>query len=169
MRNGPYELVVAPPNYPGKKYRGRYVYEHQLVWWRTTGIVVPKGMVIHHKNEQKRDNRFENLELKSASAHTSDHHPGPQNNTSTLLCAWCKATFCVPSRERSSRCRRGRKNVFCCRSHAVQHQHAERNKTATDSTLPHGIMPTYRKGCRCDLCRSANAATQRSYRSRKKQ
>lgn len=61
MRNGPYEMVVAPAGYPGKKYRGRYVYEHQLVWWKKTGKLVPLGFVLHHKNEHKRHNVFSNL------------------------------------------------------------------------------------------------------------
>ena len=34
MINGDYILVVAPPDYPGVKYRGRYCYEHRLVWWK---------------------------------------------------------------------------------------------------------------------------------------
>lgn len=27
VRNGPYEMVVAPAEYPGTRYRGKYVYE----------------------------------------------------------------------------------------------------------------------------------------------
>ena len=73
VKNGDYELVVAPSDYPGTKYRGRYVYEHHLVWWRTTGETVPKGSVLHHRNEEKRDNRFANLELKDVAAHARGH------------------------------------------------------------------------------------------------
>jgi len=73
MRNGPYELVVAPADYPGKRYRGRYVYEHHLVWWQHTGEVVPEGHVVHHKNEHKRDNRFDNFELQAKPLHDAAH------------------------------------------------------------------------------------------------
>jgi hypothetical protein len=73
MRNGPYELVKAPEDYPGKKYRGRYVYEHHLIWWQNHGYTVPNEHVVHHKNENKRDNRIENLELKSVSEHAREH------------------------------------------------------------------------------------------------
>jgi hypothetical protein len=31
VRNGKYTLVVAPAEYPGMRYRGRYVYEHHLL------------------------------------------------------------------------------------------------------------------------------------------
>lgn len=74
MKNGPYILVVAPDDYPGMKYRGRYVYEHHLVWWRHTGQLVPKGSVLHHKDDQKTRNVIDNLELKSNGAHTAEHN-----------------------------------------------------------------------------------------------
>lgn len=74
MKNGPYELVIAPPEYPGKKYRGRYCYEHHLVWWQNTGGLPGPGEVVHHKNEDKRDNSYGNLEKKTGGKHTADHH-----------------------------------------------------------------------------------------------
>ena len=73
MKNGSYELVEAPVDYPGRRYRNRYVYEHHLVWWENTGQLVPVGSVVHHKNGCKRDNQFQNLELKEHGVHTSDH------------------------------------------------------------------------------------------------
>jgi hypothetical protein len=73
VKNGPYEMVMAPEEYPGKRYRGRYCYEHHLVYWRAYGILPKRGEVVHHKNEQKRDNRIENLEIKTVGQHNSDH------------------------------------------------------------------------------------------------
>lgn len=73
MKNGPYELVAAPTEYPGFKYRGKYCYEHHLVWWRTTGEIIENPYCIHHKNEDKRDNSFSNLEKLTKSDHTSLH------------------------------------------------------------------------------------------------
>lgn len=126
MKNGPYELVIAPENYPGKKYRDRYVYEHHLVWWQNTGTLVPVDMVIHHKNEQKRDNSFSNLELMSKSKHSADHHPGPQNKTVSCVCAWCGCSFSLSAKDYSSKRSAGYKNIFCSRSHSVKHQHAQK-------------------------------------------
>lgn len=71
MRNGPYILLKAPIDYPGKKYRGKYVYEHHLVWWKCKGELIDAEDVVHHINGNKHDNRIENLEKISRSDHTS--------------------------------------------------------------------------------------------------
>ena len=73
MKNGEYELVIAPEGYPGKLYRDRYAYEHRVVWWKTTGTLPKEDEVIHHLNENKRDNRFENLTVLSREAHSKIH------------------------------------------------------------------------------------------------
>ena len=76
MRNGEYELVIAPDDYPGMKYRDRYCYEHLLVWWMNTGRVPDDSEVIHHANGNKRDNRFENLILMTVEQHNETHSTG---------------------------------------------------------------------------------------------
>lgn len=124
MRNGPYELVVAPEAYPGFRYRGRYVYEHHLVWWNNTGELVPPGFVLHHKNENKRDNRFKNLEQKPRGLHTKEHVK--PSALAPLTCARCGASFEISLRFVKMRLKRGQKRFFCCRSHQVQQQHADR-------------------------------------------
>ncbi len=86
MKNGPYEMVKAPDDYPGKKYRGRYCYEHQLVWWQETGELAPDDHVIHHKTDDTRDNGFENLELKTRASHTLDHC---KVKPIKIPCGWC--------------------------------------------------------------------------------
>ena len=74
MKNGPYELVIAPDDFPGKKYRDIYCYEHTLVWWINTGVIPKSNEIIHHKQPgNKRDNRFENLELLTNSEHAKLH------------------------------------------------------------------------------------------------
>lgn len=47
--------------------------EHVLVWELHNGPV-PVGMVVHHINNNPRDNRIENLEVMTRSAHTKLHH-----------------------------------------------------------------------------------------------
>lgn len=50
------------------------VREHRLVWERAYGEI-PRGYSIHHINEDKTDNRLENLEMVSHQAHSVHHNP----------------------------------------------------------------------------------------------
>ena len=122
MRNGPYELVLAPKEYPGKLYRGKYAYEHHLVWWKNTGNLVLDPMLIHHKNHHKRDNRYENLELQERGPHSARHNKertGPIQYVE-LICAWCQRPFLIEKRNECSRKKAG--NNHCSRSCSVKHQ-----------------------------------------------
>ena len=119
MRNGPYILIVAPDGYPGKKYRGRYAYEHSVVWWRHTGKTVPAGYLIHHKNENKHDNRFKNLELKSNSKHTAEHHTLPRT---VLDCAYCGRKVTRKRAEHAYRLSIGQADFYCNRSCFAKHK-----------------------------------------------
>lgn len=115
MKNGPYELVIAPPEYPGKRYRDRYVYEHQLVWWQSTGQLVPDDCLVHHKNEQKRDNRIDNLELKNRAAHSSEHALERQpTRMTTYICGNCTKEVTVTSRLLKQRLRKAKCGLVFC-------------------------------------------------------
>ena len=119
MRNGNYNLVIAPSEYPGKKYRDRYCYEHHLVWWENTGETVKTGEVIHHKNGDHRDNVFSNLEKMKVEPHVKSHNP---KKILMVKCEWCKNNF--PTSPRSYRFKRkhGQKNFYCSRHCQVTHQ-----------------------------------------------
>ena len=110
MKNGPYILVIAPPNYPGKRYRSRYCYEHHLIWWTETGQLPEDGYLIHHKDHNKHNNDFSNLELISVTQHNQLHHTKTTPNASCHLCA--KPLIVRPYRIKSG------KPIFCSRQHS---------------------------------------------------
>ncbi len=120
MKNGPYILVKAPENYPGRLYRGKYVYEHQLVWWQNTGELIPKDSVIHHKNENKHDNRIENLEIQTRAIHTSEHHEPAE--VEQLTCEWCNVEFTRTKRIIKGSKKQGNIHIFCGPSCQMKYQ-----------------------------------------------
>jgi len=60
------------PDHPWPRRSG-YVHEHVRLMELHIGRRIRRGEVVHHRNEKKQDNRLENLELKTASRHSSDH------------------------------------------------------------------------------------------------
>lgn len=127
MKNGPYILVVAPEEYPGKKYRGRYIYEHHFVWWQATGEVLPKGIEIHHINGKHKDNRLKNLARVTSLQHRQFHYEqnGLRDKPAKRVsreCAHCGIIF----ERRNSDFNKGYKRYFCCKSHQVTVQQKER-------------------------------------------
>ena len=93
MRNGKYNLVKAPQNFPGKKYRGKYCYEHQLVYWQNTGLTSKEKECIHHENGQTRDNTFSNLKLKDKGNHSGEHGKKKGITCVKVKCPQCGKIF----------------------------------------------------------------------------
>ena len=127
MKNGPYTLVIAPSDYPGKKYRGRYCYEHRLVYWQKHGILPP---VVHHKNDDRQDNRPRNLKGSTNSDHSSYHGYLRRKPIQPRNCKYC-GKFFAPRRK-------GGANRFCSRA-------CYRLACKTGNSFP-GHIPEWRKG-----------------------
>jgi hypothetical protein len=166
MRNGPYILRVAPENYPGKRYRGTYAYEHHLVWWQAHGVVPGPDEVIHHQNGDKHDNRIENLGLLTRKAH-AEHHGEENRVLETATCAFCGAEFSALPSRLAARRKQNDGRLFCSRLCGAKAQH--RRKPKLESDLTHGTSAGYlRRRCRCALCREWNNARMRVYKAKKR-
>jgi len=70
--NDGYVRIYAPNHPRAQKTTGR-VYEHILVAEAHFGISIARGVVVHHRNGIKTDNRPENLELTTAGVHAKGH------------------------------------------------------------------------------------------------
>lgn len=65
-------IYIYMPNHPNA--RKNYVLEHRLVVEKKIGRYLKKGEVVHHINENKKDNRIENLMLfPTTGAHMAFH------------------------------------------------------------------------------------------------
>ena len=67
-----YVKIRVGKNHPLADPNG-YAYEHVVVWCAAGNPRPPRGWVIHHRNEDKTDNRIENLEVKRRGQHNAEH------------------------------------------------------------------------------------------------
>ena len=72
--NGGY-IYIASKNHPNSTLDG-YVAEHRLVMEKKIGRFLLKEEIIHHLNENKSDNRIENLVITNSSEHIKKYHSG---------------------------------------------------------------------------------------------
>ena len=122
MKNGPYILVIPPEDYPGKRYRNRYAYEHHVIYWVNKGVIPKVGEVIHHINGDKTDNRIENLQLETVSNHSSYHGGKKGKKVVNLTCFYCGISFTREVRN----IKKDQTRFFCCRAHQVTVQQQDR-------------------------------------------
>jgi len=89
---------VFCPDHP-RAWSTGYVYSHSLLMELHLGRFLKKGEVIHHRNEDRSDNRIENLEVKSNSSHAADHGRAKGTRVIELRCPWCAQIFTRPLRQ----------------------------------------------------------------------
>lgn len=104
--------------------RGR-ILEHRYVMACALGRSLAPDEVVHHKNHNPRDNRLENLELMTWSAHSKQHNI---KKSVTCVCPVCCTVF-----ERTRRTING-KRVFCSRSCAAQFYRTNRGNMVEPGT-----------------------------------
>ena len=68
--------VTYQKGYRFLRINGKNVREHNYVWIRESGWnFIPKGFVVHHINQDKLDNRIENLACIPRDIHLKIHNP----------------------------------------------------------------------------------------------
>ena len=106
----------------------RWILEQQ------TGSLIPKGIDVHHTNEDYTDNSLENLELKSHVVHTRDHSAYPSTKLS-VICVLCKKASVKEARNvRWNQYSRGSAGPFCSSRCSGKWSRAEQIKKGLTNT-----------------------------------
>ena len=66
------------PGHPLARRDG-YIFEHRLVAYEA-GLLIDPELQVHHRNEDRADNRLENLQIMDCAGHAVLHHP-PQSDS----------------------------------------------------------------------------------------
>ena len=90
VKKGDY-LYAVVPDHPNRT-RNNYVLLHRVVMENHLGRLLTEDEVVHHLNEDKKDNRIENLEVMTKEEHNR-HHSQIGRQNSILQCAYCHKIF----------------------------------------------------------------------------
>jgi hypothetical protein len=167
MAKWKYNRVVPPKEYVGPLYMGRYCLEHHLVWWQHHRTTVPKGYVLHHKNEDPRDNRIENLELLTSAEHSSRHAAHKtEAATVEMVCGNCGRGFTLVRSKVKTRLKQSLSgSLFCSQQCGALKQHTTQQRDISHGTV---VAYSYHK-CRCELCKRGQRERARLRRIKSKE
>lgn len=117
---------------------GKKKLEHVHLMEKKIGRRLSRNEVVHHKNDDKTDNRLQNLELLTISAHMKLHHPKGiafSRQARTVTCRFCMTEIQVYSTHKATRfvckkpdCQRKKQREYDAKSRRKKRlsaQHAE--------------------------------------------
>lgn len=113
-------IVYVKGFYPGAHKSG-YALRSRVVWWLYTGeILVGDEFDLHHKNRNRADDRFSNLEKLEHGAHSKEHNP----STVKILSFVCER--CGKGYELKEWRAKWRETSFCSKSCFMKSYHEKK-------------------------------------------
>jgi hypothetical protein len=97
------------------KIDGKLLLEHRYIMEQHLGRKLERKEVVHHINGDKEDNRIENLEILSPSAHSLEHAKDRQPTMIDLVCPSCSNNFQKRLSKYKYAIKMGYKNIYCSR------------------------------------------------------
>jgi hypothetical protein len=110
VSKGDYNYCIVR-NHPNRT-KNNYVLHHRAVMENHLGRLLTADEVVHHKNEIKKDNRIENLEVLTASDHRRLHMPETGRTMFELKCPECSTVFVKEKRQTHIGKKKG--SFTCC-------------------------------------------------------
>ena len=94
VKKGDY-LYAVVPEHP-KATKNGYVLHHRVVMENHIQRLLDKDEVVHHKDENKKNNDITNLEIKNFITHIKEHQTHRGRETCELVCPECESDFLRP-------------------------------------------------------------------------
>jgi len=111
ISKGEYDYALVP-EHPFATKLG-YVFMHRVVMENFLGRLLDKNEVVHHKNENKKDNRIENLQVMTNEEHVRYHMQKRGITMVDLICPCCNKRFTRRKRE-TFLVKKGKFSYTCC-------------------------------------------------------
>lgn len=109
IKKGDY-LYAIVRNHPNRN-KSDYVLMHRVIVENNIGRILGKDEVVHHINGDKKDNRFENLEIMNSSEHNLIHYKQNYPNGKPMIDFVCENCGIQFKREKRNK-QRGLR-IFC--------------------------------------------------------
>lgn len=93
------------------KINGKCYYSHRLILEKSLGRKLTSNETVHHINGNPRDNRIENLEIISRSAHSTKYAKRVEHIK--LICPICEKTFYKKPNQYRWNMKVGKGILFC--------------------------------------------------------
>ncbi len=142
------------------KVNGEWVLEHRYVMEEKIGRKLTDEELVHHKDEDKKNNSPDNLEIKTNITHSKLHAEDRVAGIREFICERCKCTFTRLERKAKYQEKIGKPFKYCSLK-CTAGGHSE------VSNRNHGTLTMYTNGkCRCELCKKAGTDWKRDYLKR---
>lgn len=122
---------VYRPDYP-RAYSGGYALRAHVVWWLRTGEPHPEGTSLHHINQIKTDDRFENLTFINHGQHSAFHNSKPDV---ILTCTHCGKQYEIKAWRITQRRKEGYGPKYCSLKCYYAHNKSERLKLKLSNSM----------------------------------
>lgn len=94
---------------------GKVVDEHRYIMSNHLGRELDSNETVHHKDEDKKNNEIQNLEIISPSKHAYNHNIGTAKYI-TIKCSHCNENFSKLLREYKCKTKKGQIDFYCNRT-----------------------------------------------------